>query len=111
MDDQLFLNFLTFYNNRVRHYNREIQILMDIIKKLRTKILIHMELYEEYIKKIGNEMRLEKLLCKICLEELSDCIVVPCMHFCCCEKCIDKLETNNCPICRQDFTNFYKIYY
>lgn len=111
MEQDIFLQFLTFYNNRVRYYNSEIGILTDIIKKLREKILVYMELYEDYIKKIDNEIRIEKIKCKLCLDNLSNCIIMPCKHFCCCVECIDKLETNNCPICREPFQEYYKIYY
>jgi hypothetical protein len=111
MDDQLFMNFLTFYNNRVRFYNKEIDILTNILKTLKTKILIYMKLYDEYIKKIDNEIKIEKIMCKLCLDNLSECIIIPCKHFCCCYNCINQLETNNCPMCREPFEEYYKIYY
>ncbi|AUR45134.1 inhibitor of apoptosis protein 1 [Spilosoma obliqua nucleopolyhedrosis virus] len=51
----------------------------------------------------------EALECKICLERQRDAVLLPCRHFCVCMQCYFALDSK-CPTCRQDVTNFVKIF-
>jgi hypothetical protein len=52
-----------------------------------------------------------EMSCVICEENAADWVVLPCMHLCCCGKCLSKLdETNGCPICLTRFTGVEKIF-
>ncbi|AAN28066.1 inhibitor of apoptosis - 1 [Rachiplusia ou multiple nucleopolyhedrovirus] len=51
----------------------------------------------------------EKYECKVCLERQRDAVLMPCRHFCVCVQCYFGLD-QKCPTCRQDVTNFIKIF-
>ncbi|AGA16181.1 iap-1 protein [Thysanoplusia orichalcea nucleopolyhedrovirus] len=51
----------------------------------------------------------EKYECKICLERQRDAVLMPCRHFCVCVQCYFGLD-QKCPTCRQDVTDFIKIF-
>ncbi|AAK85597.1 IAP-1 [Epiphyas postvittana nucleopolyhedrovirus] len=51
----------------------------------------------------------ENMECKICLERQRDTVLLPCRHFCVCMQCYFALD-NKCPTCRQDVTDFVKIF-
>ncbi|ABI13824.1 inhibitor of apoptosis protein 1 [Anticarsia gemmatalis nucleopolyhedrovirus] len=51
----------------------------------------------------------ETLECKICLERQRDTVLLPCRHFCVCMQCYFALD-GKCPACRQDVTDFLKIF-
>lgn len=38
--------------------------------------------------------------CGICKENHRDTVIMPCMHFLYCNKCLGQLKTNACPTCR-----------
>lgn len=54
---------------------------------------------------VGNET----LECKICLEHQRDAVLMPCRHFCICMQCYFALD-GKCPTCRQDVTDFVKVF-
>lgn len=106
-----FVKLLEFYNRRVRFYNTEIFILTKQVKELEKELLAYLSLKERYKKELKDLETVHQLMCKICMTELSDCIIRPCKHFVCCENCISQLQDNKCPMCRQDFVDYLKVYY
>lgn len=52
-----------------------------------------------------------EIFCKICLEEESGFIYIPCGHLCICKNCKDKILNRSikCPICNQS-GEIYKVY-
>lgn len=47
--------------------------------------------------------------CQICMDKISDCVLIPCGHKSYCIDCIQKVD-NKCPCCRSQITNVCKIY-
>jgi len=47
-------------------------------------------------------------LCKICVDQSMDCVLVPCGHLCICMQCA--IQVTQCPICRSQILNRQKIY-
>ena len=49
--------------------------------------------------------------CVICLSEPRDTTVLPCRHFCLCNRCAEimRLNTRKCPICRQPVSSMLQI--
>jgi len=47
-------------------------------------------------------------LCKICLFEEKNCILMPCGHACVCKDCGDMIKEKSplCPMCRQHISHF-----
>src|SRR5690242_7318034 len=37
--------------------------------------------------------------CVVCMEKLSNCIILPCAHLCLCSSCAPKIK-QSCPLCR-----------
>ena len=67
------------------------------------------ELCEEELKKIPEE-KTNKNLCRICYtKELS--ILLECNHVVCCTECIQKINPKVCPLCREEFESYKKIYF
>lgn len=60
----------------------------------------------EHVPSIEIEQRLE---CTICLERQRDAVLLPCRHFCVCVQCYFGL-LEKCPTCRQDVTDFIKVF-
>ena len=50
--------------------------------------------------------------CKICLDNSSTMMIIPCGHKCCCDGCSEKLaaSTKLCPICRTPVDKFVKVF-
>lgn len=48
-------------------------------------------------------------LCRICFEERSDTMFLPCAHLVACAKCASSV--NGCPICRKKYTELVKVYF
>lgn len=105
-----FAKLLEFYNKRVRFYNIELFILTNQVKELEKKLLAYLLLKDKYTKELNNLEKFESLLCNMCCDEISDCIIHPCRHLVCCETCINKLSSNVCPMCREPFETYYKIF-
>ena len=106
-----FGKLLEFYNRRVRFYNIEIYILTKQVKELEKELLAYLSLKDRYKKEISDIENFNNLMCKICMNELSDCIIKPCKHFVCCEECLKKLSDSKCPMCREEFEDYMKVYY
>tara|TARA_B100000131_G_C17943305_1_gene543282 strand:- start:128 stop:511 length:384 start_codon:yes stop_codon:yes gene_type:complete len=113
--------FLDIFNEKLRFYESEIsRILIQIqLENSKLKLLKKISNFynekllkkkEEYINFNIQLKKIDKLICKICLENTSDCIIEPCMHYCCCIECIEKITNNKCPICRNNFTKYLKIF-
>ncbi len=113
--------FLDYYNRRSRFYNDEIRRYQKLIELYETRLkifdhfLIHctreIEGKKLIIQKLDDKINnIELLTCKICMENISQCIIRPCLHFCCCLDCMLKLVERKCPICRIPFNDFYKIF-
>ncbi len=47
--------------------------------------------------------------CQICMEKMSNCVLIPCGHKSYCFECIEKCQ-NKCPCCRSSITNVCKMY-
>lgn len=54
----------------------------------------------------------EDNLCIKCMENKIDCIILPCGHFAACSTCLSNWfeKHNNCPVCRNENSEFLKIY-
>lgn len=50
----------------------------------------------------------ESGLCKICKENRSNVVMIPCGHICTCDKCASKLS--KCPSCRTRISQIIKAY-
>lgn len=62
----------------------------------------------DYKKPITTDDIEDRDLCKICLENELDILVMPCKHLCLCAVCSANLE--KCPMCRTHITEFVKVY-
>lgn len=102
---------LKFFNDRVRHYNIEIYNMTNKIIKLKKDIITYYDILDEYKKDVSKQTKIDILECKICRDELSNCVIEPCKHLVCCYECFKKIEDGKCPICRSDYTTCFKIYY
>lgn len=54
-----------------------------------------------------------RVLCDVCLQNPKDVCFVPCRHVCACLTCADSLVLNSietCPICRQKFDEYFRVY-
>lgn len=54
--------------------------------------------------------KLTDYLCQICLDAPRDCILEPCMHFCLCAGCVNKLAESKCPICRRPIEFYQNVF-
>jgi len=52
---------------------------------------------------------LEKDECVICQERKKSIAIIPCGHYCCCEKCVTQLS-GLCPVCRTVFNTTCRIF-
>lgn len=50
-------------------------------------------------------------LCQICITHEVDSICLPCGHFCICQICSDKLQRDECPMCRTAIESFKKVFF
>jgi len=50
----------------------------------------------------------ESSLCVICMENEKKLLLIPCGHYCLCEKCKEKIL--QCPICRKDIQQVHIVY-
>jgi hypothetical protein len=100
-----------FFNKRIKHYNMEILILTSKVLKLKKDILAYNEILEEYKKDVEKQVQVDILECKLCRDDLSNCIIEPCKHIVCCYDCFKKIEDGRCPMCRVEYTECYKIYF
>lgn len=62
--------------------------------------------YENPNTSVASSVTLE---CTICLERQRDTLLLPCRHLCVCMQCYFALD-DKCPTCRQDVTDFLKIF-
>jgi hypothetical protein len=106
-----FAKMLEFYNKRVRQYNIEIFMMEEMVKKLRARALALLMLMNEYRKETVNIEKYNMIICKLCCEEVSDCILEPCKHCVCCKECLHKLTDRICPVCREPIIEFFKLYF
>jgi hypothetical protein len=125
MENDYFLEiktFLDFFNDKLRFYQNQITTILIKKEVEESKLRLLKRLNTYYNNKINDKQeqnklhdlqvkKIEKLICKICLENTSQCIIEPCMHYCCCMDCINKMTNNICPICRTPFTNYLKIFF
>lgn len=51
-------------------------------------------------------------LCKICLDNELDVLVMPCKHLCLCSECADMIKNKgqNCPMCRSAVDELIKVF-
>jgi hypothetical protein len=114
--------FLDIFTEKLRQYNHEITQLCikNELELSRLKLLKRLyNFYDDRLLKKKEEnilfdlqtRKIDKRICKICLENTSQCIIQPCLHFCCCEECIEKMANNVCPICRAPFEEYLKIFF
>ena len=67
--------------------------------------------YEEIRQSLNREDNAR--LCRVCLTNVSDTLLLPCRHaqrFSSCTKTISNSELNSCPICREPIEEYLKIY-
>tara|TARA_Y100000592_G_C5365920_1_gene266038 strand:+ start:189 stop:602 length:414 start_codon:yes stop_codon:yes gene_type:complete len=100
-----------FFNKRIHHYNIEIQILTSKIINLKKEMYSQYDILQEYKKEVDRQTKIDMLECKLCRDNISDCIVEPCKHMVCCYDCIGKMEEKKCPVCRVEYTECFKIYF
>lgn len=48
--------------------------------------------------------------CKICLDERSDTLLMPCRHMCMCRSCADNYPESTCPVCRGPIRDKIRVY-
>jgi len=81
---------------QIRKINEELQQQKEINDKLTKENSLKME---ELRTKC--EVEQSKNLCIICMDQPRNTVLMPCMHFLYCSKCIQTLKENHCPSCRQ----------
>ena len=105
---------LTFYKDEIKRYKNLIELYETRIKFYNIAIIQNTGLIENkqnILQKLNDKINnIELLTCKICMENISQCIIRPCLHFCCCLDCMIKLKERKCPICRIPFNDFYRIF-
>ena len=69
------------------------------------------EILEDYHKDIDKYSKIEMMECKLCRDDISNCVIEPCKHVVCCDNCVKKIEDGKCPVCRVEYTRYYKIYF
>jgi hypothetical protein len=47
--------------------------------------------------------------CIICVERPRNLIYKPCLHFCVCDICSHEIKSNNCPVCKKEFTDVIEV--
>ncbi|KYN50084.1 hypothetical protein ALC62_00112 [Cyphomyrmex costatus] len=47
--------------------------------------------------------------CTVCYENERTHLFTPCNHLACCIDCIERLETNRCPICNQVYNDYIRV--
>ncbi|CAG0914368.1 unnamed protein product [Notodromas monacha] len=47
-------------------------------------------------------------MCKICMANKVEIVILPCGHLCSCQGCSSSIK--NCPICREEFRGFARVY-
>lgn len=56
-----------------------------------------------------NPLENNQTQCIICLDRVSDCILIPCRHMCLCQKCMEDIKKKNqrqgCPLCKRKVDN------
>ena len=113
--------FLDYYNLRCKFYNKEIerynklielyQIRIKLCNHILSDLVMSITSKEKQLEKLSNNVKfIERIKCKICYENISNCIFEPCLHMCCCYECIKQLENDSCPICRKSYENILKIF-
>ena len=102
------------YNNEVykywkllRLYKSQLEVYKKLVMDFKLEANKQKVILEEYKRKVGT---VDKYLCKICFEEYVNCLIMPCMHFVSCKKCIEKIQDNNCPLCRNPFLEYLEIF-
>lgn len=60
---------------------------------------------------VGEDDDDEEQLCKVCLFEPKDTLLMPCGHFCVCKGCAEQLKSKSplCPMCRQHIVSLIPI--
>lgn len=126
MDENIYLcdeniNNPSELNEKLDRYNMEVYKYLKLIDLYKRQIKVYEQLsidfkteahkqkviLENYKKNVEN---IDKYICKICFENYCDCIVMPCMHFVCCTSCIQQITDNKCPMCRNAFVEYLKIF-
>lgn len=96
---------LKLFNNELKDKNKELQkentILLNNIKKFK----INSEELISKIKKHGNII--SSLECSICMDNISDNILLPCGHLFC-SNCLNQLK--ECPTCRIHILSKRRLY-
>lgn len=64
---------------------------------------------EVRVTNLQNGEVIESRECKICFENESNSVFIPCGHITACVKCASSLT--QCPICRKKFRNVIKVYF
>ena len=114
----LFLNIL---DNKIKSYNCEINKLLKKINIQQSKLKLYFRINNNIKNNIKNNtkilekqelelLKIKNLTCNICFENISQIILQPCLHFCCCENCFENILDNKCPICRSEFFNHLKVF-
>ncbi|KAI6648195.1 hypothetical protein LOD99_12004 [Oopsacas minuta] len=66
---------------------------------------------EDLIQDVSTEQNSN--MCRICLVNVPDTLIMPCRHAQTCFSCTERIvnsDNNNCPICREPIENFIKIF-
>jgi len=49
-------------------------------------------------------------MCKVCMAEQVNCVLVPCGHYVICRTCVKSLSKLTCPICRENIMKVQPVY-
>lgn len=92
-------------------YKHVHQIDDEMHKKALEMLEMSQEELEDYSKKKDDQGSKKCVLCK---NGPKECVIIPCMHVCICEKCKDKLNIggpgDGCPICGGDIKSVETVY-
>lgn len=125
-------NLLTENNNLIARLNEQEKLYKDMlahrkclkelehIKHDSNGIIKDLEAFDDlqldFIETKIKEIREQRKICKICLDQSSSVVCIPCGHMCMCISCKEKYIIHNnltetkCPICREIINDLIRIY-
>ena len=99
-------NYLRVITHHYKTQFQNFEMLASNVDEIDTQIE-----YEEIRQSLNREDNAR--LCRVCLTNASDTLLLPCRHTQMCSSCtetINNSESNSCPICRELIEEYLKIY-
>lgn len=119
-------NLVKENNNLIARLNEQEKLYKQCLKELEhikhdsNGIIKDLEAFDDlqldFIETKIKEIREQRKICKICLDQSSSVVCIPCGHMCMCISCKEKYIIHNnltetkCPICREIINDLIRIY-